>query len=568
MPKKRAPLQFTKPANPVHPSLSSSDQPKNLNASRSFHSTPTSSGNSVNDEIQRLRRSQAPSNLSARLRGQIDLQNVPSSPIATLPDLNLTRPQPDRESAGEMRIRRPPGPKPPKSWQGGKSSDAFQLPKSKGTQIRQRDRIPLECLDALPDLYVPEKCSFMFQILKGMARNWQWHVEYDQNCLAMLPTRLKEALLHFIARYSPEGIDRRGLEILFMDDTMLEDAGANEDVAHLDLSMLIGHSLSLKGLKGFFVKTPKVSTGAELETENESIPENWDASLPISISHNPVSRFPYLTHLSLSHPPKASWKTLLNLAPHLVILTHLSLAFWPYPTINPLPLIDSEIPLGSVSYGSVTFQRVPDSNWSEPGAILRQLSKKTYCLKWLDLTGCCAWIWALQCDGGIDWNGAWRRLETVKVGQGWMPDCLKDENMKLSEDNIDGFKKYSVLGFENRNSTGALSTWLRYEKQIGKLEQVVNEVKSRSAQKRVDKLADVGPSVDELMFSRDEFDNWWEDPPESASYSAEVKGSGRAKRVKFERGWEGWWIDEAIKTFKFQHLYEYDYRPFGPHLVT
>lgn len=552
MPKKRAPLQFTKPVNPVHPSLSSSDQPKNSNAPRSFHSTPAPSGNSVNDEILRLRRIQTPSNLSSSSRGQIDIQNTPPSLRVMLPNLTLTRPPSDRETAGEMRIRRPAGPKPPKSWQDYKRSDASQLQKSKDPQPRRREHIPPECLDELPDLYLPEERSLMFQTLKALAINWEWHVQYDQYNLVMLPTRLKEALVRFIARYSPQGINRHGLEILFMDDKTLEDAGDNEDVAHLDLSMLIGYSLSLKELKDFLEKVSNVSTSAELKIENESIPDNWDAPSTFQISHHRVSRFPYLTHLSLSHPHNASWKSLLNLAPHLANLTHLSLAFWPYPTINPLPLIDSEIPLGNVSYGGATFQPFPDSNWSEPGAILRQLSKKTYSLKWLDLTGCCAWIWALHCDGGIDWDGAWRMLKTVKVGQGWMPDCLKDENMKLD----------SVFGLGNQNSRGALDSWLRYEKQVGNLEQVVNEVRVRSARKKVDKLAEVGPSVDELVFGRDEFENWWEDPLEPPSFSAEPKDRGRDKWVTFERGWEGWWIDEAIRTYMFHHRYEYDHRPF------
>lgn len=441
-----------------------------------------------------------------------------------------------------MRLRRPVGPKPPKSWLNSTQLDASQLEMSKGPQPRQRQDIPAECLGVLPDLYLPEERSLMFQILKELARNWQWHMEYDQYSLAMLPTRLREALVGFIARYNLQGINRHGLEILFMDDTMLEDAGDNEDVAHLDLSMSIGHTLSLKELKNFLGKIRKSATDAETNIETESIPDNWDAPSTFSLSHNSVSRFPYLTHLSLSHPSNASWKSLLSLAPHLATLTHLSLAFWPYPNLDSLPLVDGEIPLGNVSYGS----GVPDSNWSEPGAILRQLSKKTYCLKWLDLTGCCAWIWALQCEGGIEWNGAWRRLETVKVGQGWMPDCLKDENVKLSGRDIDRFKKYSVFGFENRNSTGALSTWLQYEKQIEKLEQVVNEVKSRSARKKVGK---VGSSVNELIFSRHELENWWDGSLESPLYSAQSKDDGRDKWVKFDRGWEGWWIDEAIKSF-------------------
>ncbi|MCJ1465290.1 hypothetical protein MMC07_003907 [Pseudocyphellaria aurata] len=466
------------------------------------------------------------------------------------PDL---RPAPGRETVRERRIRRPAGPKPPQSWLDIKPTHAFGLQKSKDLQTRQRARILAECVDVLPELYLPEERSLMSQTLKAVARNWQWHIEYDQYCLAMLPTRLKEALVSFIARYSPQGINRHGLEIIFMEDATLEDGGDNEDVAHLDLSTSIGHSVSLRELKNFLVDIPKSTVNAQTKVEDEMVPDSWDAPSSSSISHHFVFRFPFLTHLSLSHPHNASWKSLLNLAPQLMTLTHLSLAFWPYPSLNPFPLIDNEIPLGNVSYGSASFQPVPDS-WNEARAILRQLSKKTYCLKWLDLTGCCVWIWSLQCEGGVDWNGSWRRLETVKVGQGWMPDCLKDATIKFSKQAIDNSKKYAVFGFENRNSTGALATWLRYEKQIGKLEQVVNEVKSKSARKMVDHLAEVGPNVDDLVFSRDESEDWWDNPRESALWSAEPKDDGQYKRVIFERGWEGWWIDEAIKAYRFDHL--------------
>ena len=451
-------------------------------------------------------------------------------------------PPPDHETAGEMRLRRPVGPKPPKSWLNSTRLAVSQLKKSKGPQPWQREDIPGESLGVLPDLYLPEQRSLMFQILKGLARNWQWHVEYDQYSLAVLPTRLREALVGFIARYNPQGINRYGLEILFMDDVLLEDAGDNEDVAHLDLSMSIGHNLSLKELKHFLVKIRKAATDAETTTETESIPENWDAPLTFSLSHNSVSRFPNLTHLSLSHPSNVSWKSLLNLAPYLATLTHLSLAFWPCPTLDPLPLVDSEMSLGYVSYGSGVSGR----NWSEAGAILRQLSKKMHCLKWLDLTGCCDWIWALQCEGGIDWNGAWRRLESVKVGQGWMPDCLKDENMKLGEHGIDRFEKDSVFGFENRNCTGALSTWLRYEKQIEKLEQAVNGGKTRSARNNA---GEASPSVSESTSRRHKLENWWDECVESSVHSAPSKNDPRDQWVRFERGWEGWWIDEAIQSF-------------------
>lgn len=570
MPKKRAPVHFTKPANPVHPSLSSnSDESKSKIVPHSLHSASESSGNSVNDQIQRLRLCQPPSTLAKRPRVPISTEpmvlgsfrSLISDPINHGSALHrqLTSavwPDPDNTSRTARAVRRPPGPPPPKSWL-KKGAEASRI---NGRDTRPPVPLPPEYLDILPDLYLPETYSLICQALKALARNWSWHLEWDQYFLAKLPTRYKETLLYFMIHYSPQGICREGLEILFLDQTVPEDATDNEDLTHLDFATSIGQSLSLQDLEDFLTRVPGMITDGltdgGLDTQSRAVPETWDAPSASPLSHISVSRFPSLTHLSLAHPTNASWKSLLSLVSHLATLTHLSLAFWPSPTLHSNSKKDIELPVGYGYYDPTQFFAFSDTYWTEAAAILRHLSKKTYCLKWLDLTGCSAWIWALRCESGADWSGAWRRLETIKTGQGWVPDCLKDETLSWHREDTNGFRlglHHSLLDMsldlgnqESEQSKEALANWLRNEKHIAKLEREVNEIKSRVVRRNAGRLAGAGPSVDELTFGRGELESWWEDPLAPKSCSAVEKHDAWGNRVVFERGWEGWWIEDAI----------------------
>ena len=96
-------------------------------------------------------------------------------------------------------------------------------------------------------------------------------------------------------------------------------------------------------------------------------------------------------------------------------------------------------PTGNIQYGASNFYSASDGDWSEAARVIRRLGRGTLCLKWLDLEGCTDWIRALVWTdreglGGVDWIGAWRGLETVRCGQGWVPRLLAgDEKTRLAE---------------------------------------------------------------------------------------------------------------------------------------
>lgn len=539
MPKKRAALRFAKPTSPIHPSLASSPNgSKNQIASPRVHylSTPPGDSVSVSDQIQRLRQAAATQSSDGQAYGRTG--NPSPSSVRGPP-----------EHVGGRRMRRPAGPPPPRSWLlHDKNEPPWSTKRPEPPQLLCAT--PPENLELLPGLHLPEKHTLVYQAMKALAKNWDWHLDYDLYYLSTIPTRYRMALLCFLTRYNPHGISHSTLEGLFMEDQTLEGTSNNEDLTHLDLSVQIGRTLSLSGIKHYLTKIPTASTDPTSKNLEAIIPDVWDAPSPLPPPHLKYSRFPSLTYLSLSHPLWADWKSLLRLVENLPTLTHLSLAHWPVPSTETSLPAEGAARFGTVDYGRSHFSSGNDNAWLGASAILRQLSKKTYCLKWLDLTGCCSWIWALQSDG-IDWSGAWRKLETVKVGQGWIPRCLEDEDKGrlLSFESIScrtALWRPAVIGHENRNEPRALAYWLNYERRIGKLDEIVNRRKSRVAKMRAGKFAVTGPSVDELIFNQGEFESWWGPSPEAADCTADSQDDGRGSRVTFERGWQGSWIGDVI----------------------
>lgn len=542
MPKKRAALRFAKPTTPIHPSLaSSSNELKNQIASPRLHylSTPPGDSASVSDQIQRLRQAAATQSSHGQAHGRTG--NPSPSSVRPLPEL-----------VGGRSVSRPAGPPPPRSWREERLRDTDELLKRPEPPQLPRATLP-ENLELLPGLHIPEKHTLIYQAMKALAKNWDWHMDNDLDYLSKIPTRYRMALLCFLTRYNPHGISHCTLEALFIEDQTLENTSNNEDLTHLDLSVQIGGSLSLLGIKCYLANMPTVSSGLSSKNLKSTIPDLWDAPSPVPPPHIQYSRFPSLTHLSLSHPLCADWKVLLRLVENLPTLTHLSLAHWPAPSMETSLPAGEPTRLGTVDNGRFAFSFGRDNDWPVASAILRQLSKKTYCLKWLDLTGCCSWVLALQSEG-IDWNGAWRKLETVKVGQGWIPRCLKEEHKgKLlptfeAMSRRTALRKPALLGHENRNEPRALAYWLNYERKVGRLEEIVNRRKSRVARMRAGKLAETGPSVDELVFNQGEFESWWGPSPEAASCTVDSQDDGRGNRVTFERGWQGSWIEDAINS--------------------
>ena len=393
-------------------------------------------------------------------------------------------------------------------------------------------------IEQLPGSFLPENGSLIHTILKAFAANWDWHVQYDQYYLATLPVRYKEALLSYISRYSPSGTDKAGLTVLFVDDTELEDATGVDGLTHLDLSGSIGHRLKSKQLKDLLRVKRTVSSGEEI---SDAVPESWDTPSLLE-SPSGLPKFHSLTHLSLSNPNRATtWKELLDLAPDLSTITHLSLAYWPIPTISPNSATAyRETPQGNVNFGASNLYSSFDSDWTEAASILRRLSRSTYCLKWLDLTGCFPWVQALSYDQ-VDWCGAWRALEIVKIGQGYMPGCFQESAAEMAwrdvySDRLPHPNHEMLSATESHQERRQLVEWVRVEVATMETEDSVNAKISESM--RNAPIIDVHEPENERP-GGEGFDGWMKNP-------AAVSAGSRSARVTFERGWDSWWIRDAI----------------------
>ncbi len=452
MPKKFHKPAFSKPASSAHPALATSSSP----ATNGGHQ-PDTTLTSVNELIGHLRRSQATSKSSRDDFVPTPTVHPSLKGLLQVADTPPPRPRPGVRHAGSRTIRRTPGPPPPRSW----LDSSIHAPK----HLRYRVRVASqECaapdrLDRLPGADLPISSSLLHQSLKAISCNWEWHISYDQYYLAAMPVRLKAILLAYIAFYGHgKSLDIDGLNVLFLDELELDGATGCEEITHLDLSGSLNHRISFKQLDKYF---SKAGTGLEnlLDEEISSqaphtpTPDSWETPavtmssiIPTQLLQTSTFRFPNLTHLSLSHPntPNLSWSRFLAFAgSHLATLTHLSLAHWPTPSLTPNANANSvttsskHAPHSSVSYGGGGFYSADEGDWSEAAGVLMRLSRATYCLKWLDLEGCGAWVKALQWEGesggGVEWCGGWRAVETVKVLAGWIPEnlqSLRDEKKR------------------------------------------------------------------------------------------------------------------------------------------
>ncbi|KAG8531380.1 uncharacterized protein KY384_003009 [Bacidia gigantensis] len=397
MPKKRNAFQNVKPNVPAHPSLSTS---------QSKQSAPLAS--SVNEQLQKLRlEGKIPQASDISQHGQPSA-SVPAHP-AIQQALHITPTPPPRPRPG-LRVRGGrrglAGPPPPGSWL-QKQRLSEPSPAGQGNGIHEH-RMKV---DPLPGLELPEKGSLLDIAFRSLAQNWEEQLYYNQYYLATLPVQLKEALLHYIAYSSKNGISAEGLETLFLDEVQINGGTGAKDMIRLDLSLSIGMTLHFKDLKPFFKDAPVPVTVSSAD----DTPDSWD-SPSLSTMSPTLPKFATITHLSLAHPPSSiSWKSLLHLAPHLTQLTHLSLAYWPRATLSPnSSTAYVSTPSGETQYGASHFYSGLDDDFDEADHILRQLSKHTICLQWLDLTGCkpwsdCSFRTKKQCFS------AWEGLQSVKL---------------------------------------------------------------------------------------------------------------------------------------------------------
>jgi hypothetical protein len=314
-------------------------------------------------------------------------------------------------------------------------------------------------LERLPGAKFPPKDSLQHVLLKSMATNWTWHLDYDNVFLGEIPNRLKLLLLSYIAIYSRDAntVSRTNdLDLLFGAPVPEGDSATEVEVGYvtrLDLSAAIGKWMSMKLLSRQLLVSSKKEK-ASIPKPQEAVPESWDdaetavdaPTAPLFQSPSHILRFPNLRYLSLAHPERtaANWGSLVNMLSHISTITHLSLAHWPTPTLTPNsinarvehPTIRS---LTFAAGGTDTYS-ADENNWVEAVNILRRLSRATYCLKWLDLEGCGEWFNALSWDGRIlhdeqpfrtlssSWNGSWRDIEWIGLGPGWIPSKNIDIN--------------------------------------------------------------------------------------------------------------------------------------------
>jgi hypothetical protein len=287
-----------------------------------------------------------------------------------------------------------------------------------------------------------------------LAQNWEELSEFEQHYLPSLPISLKESLVIYLTLYGERGlVDFKSLKILFQNEEGAGTAGWDE-VQFLDLTGLLNQHLTI-GDVGKCVKRPTTSGGATIDLGalriTEHVAESWEEAVeeesavapPIPAARLSTPHFANLSRLSLACPGEwASWPELLRISAHLHKITHLSLGYWPRPSMTPNSNTTSMVSKHtSVSLGGSHFYSDLDDDWHEAANVLRRFSVNTYSLQWLDLQGC-HWLkaltsrpqhsesmsqqqletWSSTCTvPGPDWNDAWRRITYVNVFQGWIP---------------------------------------------------------------------------------------------------------------------------------------------------
>ncbi|KAJ5324370.1 hypothetical protein N7476_002970 [Penicillium atrosanguineum] len=458
MPKKHR-QSFAKPASTPHHSLTSSGR-HNDQGQRSV--------TSVNDLISHLRRTQVTSSPEHDSQASSSAQRPIDSlrsfhpdlrNIFELPETAPPRPRPNarRRAIGGRRVRIIPGPPPPESWL---TEDSKPAQEGEDNLSSKEFEKPIYRLDRLPGAIFPGEKSLSHAVLKSMASNWAWHLEYDGPFLSQLPPHGKDVLLSYIAIYAdkPRGYLWRkhglmqGLKLLFSSKPVEEedidgDDYVNHDAAvtRLDFSCALGRWLSLKQITHELRRSAKSAIPASQRDATEAIPTSWDEEVDSNetvSTATPSPRktfipkaldrpwFQNLRYLSFAHPEPSSakWDPLIHLLSRLPTITHLSLAHWPIPCRS----------------SSISRSREPNNALRDnevlagAAAVLRELARSSYCLKWLDIEGCSEWIEALTFQGfdpngreysrgvcGPEWNGPWRDIEWIGLGPGFeCPDNI------------------------------------------------------------------------------------------------------------------------------------------------
>ncbi|KAL6881137.1 hypothetical protein J3F83DRAFT_35422 [Trichoderma novae-zelandiae] len=432
MPKKRQHLKPFKPASTASPALGSS--------SNAAGKTPRS----VNELLANLRHASLDSSAPRQLPTVTPSVPPALREILQIPDTPVPAPRRQHRQRLDNNGRRlPAGPPPPRSWVAsriGATHPQGQLSRSTVNRCGLVD-------SALPGTYLPASRSLIDIILRKIAVDWDLHRVYNQHYLFYIPAHLKSALIRWVGIASPGGLLVEDLRLVLLppaddleeaegDDHPEQHIAVNPEVNYLDLSGALGRSLTLREVSDLLFPSRKQEGVGEPQ-------ESWDESE--AVPSPPRALLPNLTHLSLALDPKlaseASWRQLLALSSKLTAVTHLSLAYWPDPSLTPRARLSTvATPQGQdIAYGGTSYySHSIDHDWSEALLVLRMLSRNLYALEFLDLTGCAPWFKALMLRSDhdfVDWVGAWGKVTHLRILTGWAPgeDALPSERIAYRE---------------------------------------------------------------------------------------------------------------------------------------
>ncbi len=346
--------------------------------------------------------------------------------ILQIPETPPPRPRrPVRVGPGG--VRPPAGPAPPRSW--------LSRPERAGHALQRmaiRPGAESFAIPVLPGQQLPGRGSLVDMVLRRFALDWEWQRVYNQYHIYEIPTHLRVALVAYLSAYTPEGVSLEDLQAILLPppdvpeyqaDPDLTPSAKNDDFRYLDISGSVGRSLKLRELSDLLFPPQPAIVDPQ---------DSWDAPEEAA-ADIPRPLLPSLTHLSLALDPASpptqavSWRHLLSIATHLSGLTHLSLAFWPEPTLTPnarLATVVSPLTGRALQYGGTgPYSHSLDDDWAEQVLLLRRLSRSLYGLEHLDLTGCGAWFPALWSTAGegdtVDWVGVWGKVTTLVMEPGY-----------------------------------------------------------------------------------------------------------------------------------------------------
>ncbi|KAK5129572.1 hypothetical protein LTR08_003158 [Meristemomyces frigidus] len=438
-------------------SSSTSQRP---NAGHDGSDSPTTT---VNERLEDLRKDQS-LDAAQKKRDIAELVSQRSVPPELRGILGVPETAPPKPKVGirvrdreRMRSPGPPGPAPPKSWlgflpvwqSGTKASDGKRKGKKavSATSVRNRPEKLMRFTQMVGIDGEPH--GLLHLTLKRLAEQWDLLDDEDLPDLIEIPSRLRLRLLTYLGYYGPP-VGALALRALTQ---------GNNAITYLDLGGLAGHGpLTLKRLIRVLEQDTRPTA---IDAQAEGVLDSWDAEdgTEAQLSSQPAAfSFANLTHLCLSNPPStASWRELLALSKHVPQLTHLSLAYWPRPTLTPhlatATVQSSHSP--EVRAGGSHYYSAMDQDFSEPASLLRQLSCNLLCLQWLDLEGCAEWVPALAtlaAAASVDTAGeegqdndadrwyvrpnvmkiftdTWRNVTYLNCSQGWLPSSAGIEGL-------------------------------------------------------------------------------------------------------------------------------------------